>query len=100
MQIDLAHQIAQNVAENRFELKLDGHIAVLEYIERRSKIIFTHTGVPPEHKGRGVGAALAQHALEYAREKRLSVIPLCPFVAAYMRRNPQYLDLLDPGIAV
>ena len=34
--------------------------------------------------------------LEYARQERLNVVPLCPFVASYIRRHQEYLDLVSP----
>lgn len=78
----------------RFEVQLDGHTAELTYQRVGEKIIFTHTGVPPALEGRGVGGALARAGLEYARAEELVVRPLCPFVAAYIARHPEYADLV------
>jgi predicted GNAT family acetyltransferase len=75
---------------HRFELEKDGHLAVLEYQLAGRKIIFTHAGVPKSIEGQGIGSRLARAGLEYARSQTLTVVPLCPFVAAYIRRHPEY----------
>jgi predicted GNAT family acetyltransferase len=86
--------IIHNPEENRFELTLDGHLAVLDYIMKGDIIIFTHTGVPPAIEGGNVGVKLAQTGLEYARENRLGVRSKCWFVSKYLQRHPEYQDLL------
>lgn len=59
-------------------------------------IVFMHTEVPESLEGQGVGSALVRGALEHAREQGYGVAPLCPFVAAYIRRHPEYQDLVLP----
>ncbi|WP_369054704.1 GNAT family N-acetyltransferase [Kineococcus terrestris] len=56
-------------------------------------IVFTHTEVDPAFEGRGVGGALVRAALDDARARGLRVMPLCPFVEAWIRRHPDYADL-------
>jgi hypothetical protein len=90
--------IRDNPDRHRFELDLgDGAIAIAEYNLLRGKIVFTHTEVPPKHEGQGIGSALIRHALSSARERRLQVIPICPFFAAYIKKHPEEQDLLDPA---
>ena len=86
--------VTHNPEENRFELTLDGHLAVLDYIMMGDIIIFTHTGVPPEIEGGNVGVKLAQTGLEYARQNGLGVRSKCWFVSKYLKRHPEYQDLL------
>jgi predicted GNAT family acetyltransferase len=57
-------------------------------------ITFTHTEVPPELNGRGIGSTLVRGALEQVRFRGLKVVPKCPFVAAYMGKHPEFNDLL------
>jgi len=54
-----------------------------------------HTEVPDAIEGRGVGSALARTALNDARANGLTVVPSCPFVSAYIKRHPAYLDIVD-----
>jgi predicted GNAT family acetyltransferase len=58
-------------------------------------IIFTHTGVPPAIEGRGIGSKLVETGLDYARENGLKVRSTCWFVSKYIRRNPEYQDLIE-----
>jgi predicted GNAT family acetyltransferase len=90
--------IRDNPERHRFEADLgDGSLAVAEYTLPAGKIMFTHTEVPPAHEGEGIGSALIRFALASARERKLQVIPICPFFAAYMKKHPEEQDLLDPA---
>lgn len=82
--------IENNPAEKRFQVEVDGHLAQLQYIETAHNITFTHTEVPEELEGQGIGSRLAKHALDYAVEHELRIIPVCPFVASYIRRHAEY----------
>ena len=50
--------------------------------------------VPPKYEGRGIGKELVQGVLEDIRRKKLKVVPQCPFVATYIRRHPEWMDLV------
>lgn len=89
-------EIRDNAAEHRFETDLgDGLLAFAEYKLVPGKVIFTHTEVPPAHEGKGIGSALIRFALAAARDRGLTVVPLCPFFAAYMQKHAEVQDLLD-----
>ncbi|HMM41439.1 MAG TPA: GNAT family N-acetyltransferase [Thermomicrobiales bacterium] len=90
--------VVDNPTASRFELSVDGQMAVAEYQIAGTMIVFTHTEVPPSLEGRGVGSALARGALDAARERGLSIFPLCPFMESYVRRHREYLDLVNPSI--
>ncbi len=87
-------KVVDNPAAGRFEARLDGHLAVIEYYNAPGQIIFTHTGVPKAIAGRGVGSKMARTVLEYARSVGLKVVPRCPFVAGYIKSHPEYQDLV------
>ena len=91
MDVDVVH----NAEERRFQIEAGTELAVLEYQRVRDRIIFTHTGVPQALQGRGIGAALARSGLEHARAEGLTVKPLCPFVAAYIAKHPEYRALVQ-----
>lgn len=93
---DTRLNIVDNPDEHRFEADLgDGSLALAEYKLVPGKIIFTHTEVPPAHEGKGIGSALIRFALAAARDRGLTVVPLCPFFAAYMKKHAEVQDLLD-----
>ena len=87
--------VSHNQARNRFELTVEGHLAVLDYMMSGEIIIFTHTGVPPVIGGRGLGSKLVKTGLDYARENGLKVRSLCWFVSKYIRLHPEYQMLLS-----
>ena len=90
--------IRDNVEKRRFEADLgDGSFALAEYDLREGKLVLTHTKVPKAHEGQGIGSALVRFALRSARERGLRVVPICPFVAAYIKRHAEEQDLLDPA---
>jgi len=79
---------------HRFVADCDGHVAELQYAERDAATLdFHHTFVPPEFRGGGVAGVLTAHALDWARASGKKVRPSCPYVAAYLRRHPEYADL-------
>ena len=87
--------IRHNEQDSQFETTVDGHTGYVAYdLEDPDRIVFTHTIVPDALSGRGVGGALAKHALDYAREKNLKVLPQCSYIAAYIKRHKEYEDLL------
>jgi hypothetical protein len=91
-----SYTVRDNPEKRRFEIDLgDGSFAVAEYTLPEGKIMFTHTEVPPEHGGKGLGTKLIEFALSSARERGLKVIPICPFFAAYMQRHSEVQDLLE-----
>lgn len=89
--------IRNNTEQHRFEADLDGQLAVVEYIDRGQRIVYTHTEVPRGHEGQGIGSQLARHVLDYARAAGKTVLPLCPYIGAYIRRHPEYHDLVLAG---
>jgi predicted GNAT family acetyltransferase len=94
--IDL--NIRDNPDKHRFEADLgDGRFAIAQYRLIDGVIVFTHTEVPPQHEGHGIGSALIRFALNSARERGLKVVPICPFFAAYFSSHSEEQDLLDPG---
>jgi Predicted acetyltransferase len=85
--------VTHNPAEDRFETWIDGQLSKLDYMLDGGTIVMTHVGVYPEQRGQGVAGKLTQVALEYAKENSLRVIPMCPYIATYIHRNPQYIEL-------
>jgi predicted GNAT family acetyltransferase len=89
-------EIANNVAERRWEARLGGELAgYAEYGESPSRVVFTHTVVEPEFEGRGIGSALARSALDAAVAAGKRIVPYCPFIGAYLRRHHEFDAHID-----
>lgn len=87
--------VVDNADEQRFELPVEERVAFINYRITGDAIVMAHTEVPQELEGQGVGSALVQGALDLARQRHQHVVPSCPFVSAYIRRHPDYLDLVS-----
>lgn len=84
-----------NPAAHRFEALIDGQVAaVAEYNLLQNGVLFTHTEVFAEHEGKGLGSGIAKFALDAVRARGVHAIPVCQFIAGYIRRHPEYQDLV------
>jgi predicted GNAT family acetyltransferase len=90
----MTDDVRDNAAEDRFELEVEGHLAVAYYRLSPGLVTFTHTEVPPALGGRGVGSRLIAGALENVRVRGLKVAAKCEFVAAYLGKHKEYGDLI------
>lgn len=81
-------------AAHVFSAELDGHCGVIDYALSDGVMTITHTGVPDAIEGRGVAAELTRVALDTARAAGWKVVPACPYTAAFVRRHPEYGDLI------
>ena len=87
--------LSDNPAAHRFELRRGGLVlAHSEYNLLKDSVMFTHTEVLPQHEREGLGSTLVKFSLDDVRRRGLHVIPVCPFVAAYIRQHREYLDLV------
>ncbi|NLZ17435.1 MAG: N-acetyltransferase [Desulfobulbaceae bacterium] len=87
-------QVIHNSAKQRYELPMDGALALLEYKEQgKDVLVFTHTFVPPELRGKNIAAILTRFALDDARSQGKKVHPQCTYVDSFIRRNQEYADL-------
>lgn len=91
---DAKPTIADNAAQQRYEIALDGHVAFLTYRRRNDSIVLVHTEVPAAFRGRGFGQLLARHALDEARKHGKQVTVKCPFVTSWLERHPEYNDIV------
>jgi hypothetical protein len=92
--------VRDNPTELRYELLLDGRlVGETRYRTEPGLIVLVHTEIDPSVEGRGLGALLVRGELDDIRARGLGVVPHCPFVAAYIRRHPEYSDLVvdDPA---
>jgi Predicted acetyltransferase len=90
--------VRDNPEKNRYEAITGKTVAAfVDYRLLRQRVVLVHTEVERAFTGRGVGRRLAQAVLDDIRARGLTVTPICPFMAAFIRRHPAYADLVSSG---
>lgn len=96
-EISVEPMVAQQSDQNRYEISLDGEsVGRIEYLDRGKQRIFYHTEVDDRFSGRGLASTLVAHALRGTRTTGKRVVPVCPFVAEYVRNGTEFTDVTDP----
>ena len=80
--------VINNTAENRYELETAGHLSVADYHLSGTTLSITHVGVPEALRGQGIAAKVMEGVVADAKERRLTIMPVCSYAAAYLKRNP------------
>ena len=93
---DAVVPIELDMPSGRLAIRAGDKVAILAFHLRGSVLSLIHTEVPTTLRGKGVAGALARAVLDYARAHRMTVKPFCPFVGRYIRRHPEFQDLVDP----
>lgn len=90
----MSRAVQHNQSAQRFEWTEDGILSELDYELQNGVMSILHTGVPEAVGGRGIAADLAKAAFDTAREQGWLVRPVCSYVAAYIKKHPEYQALL------
>ena len=95
------YKLIDNEEKHRYEFQIDGKIAEIDYIKSNNgEIYLVHTEVPTSLGGKGVGSQLAEKALADIERQGLRLVPLCPFVAGYIRKHPEWKRIVMRGIHI
>ena len=86
--------VRDNKALSRFELDVEGDVAFANYRLAPSAVIITHTKTPRALRGRGIASELVKGALALIRADGHKVIAGCGFVVDYLRKHPEYADMV------
>ena len=89
------YQLIDNKENNKYEFHVNGFNPKIQYRKTGGKIFLTHTEVPVELQGKGIGNLLIKEVLEDIRQKELKLVSICPFVAAYIKRHPEWSFLVS-----
>lgn len=89
----MAETLIDNVARSRFELGADGASGFIDYRRLGATLYLNHAEVPAALSGRGLGTHLVEATLDLVRARNERIVPVCPFIKAYIRRHPAYADL-------
>lgn len=90
--------ITHNTSNNRFETVIDGITAYVEYEKFPGGLDLVHTIVPKPIGGKGVAADLVKHALDYAAQNGLKIIPTCSYIRVYVDRHKDAYGYLEQVI--
>ena len=102
------YKLIDNEEKHRYEFQIDGKIAEIDYIKssngeiylERIRVYLVHTEVPASLGGKGVGSQLAEKALADIERQGLRLVPLCPFVAGYIHKHPEWKRIVMRGIHI
>jgi predicted GNAT family acetyltransferase len=95
----VSRNVDDNPRESRYELRVDGDlVGWSEYRPAGDSVVVAHTEIDPQRAGEGLGSELVRGTLDHIRASGKTVIPSCPFTAEYIRRHPEYVDLVEPGL--
>ena len=88
-------KVQDNPDGHRFEIIVDGELGgFAAYRLRDGVVVITHSEVDPAYQGQGVGGELVRQTLDQLRERGATVVPACPFFAAYLRKHHEYDDII------
>ncbi len=96
----MSYQLIDNEKLKQYEFHIEEFIPRIEYIKAQKQIFLTHTEIPNFLAGKGVGAELVKQTLEDIKQKDLTLVPLCPFVALYIKRHQKWRKLVLKGIII
>jgi predicted GNAT family acetyltransferase len=88
------NQVRDNTAQSRFELDVEGGVAFANYRRTPSAVVITHTETPRSLRGRGIASELVHGALQRIRADGRKVVAGCGFVVDYLRKHPEFADLV------
>ncbi|AGC75617.1 hypothetical protein LX97_00309 [Nonlabens dokdonensis] len=96
----IQYALKENESQKKYYFEIEEHVAFIEYIKAQGNIYLTHTEVPKELEGRGIASNLVLKVLEEIDQNEWRLIPLCPFVATYIKRHPEWKKLVYRGINI
>lgn len=89
--------VTHNEADARFEIAVAGERAgFTAYVDDGDSRIFFHTEVDDAYAGQGLAAILVRQALDETRAAGLAVVPVCPYVARYVKSHHDWDDIVRP----
>ena len=91
--------VADNADKDRYEITVGGELAgIAQYVRRGGRRYFVHTEIDPRFEGQGLGSQLASAALGLAKQAGEPIVPLCPFIAGYIDKHPEWEEIVDRAL--
>lgn len=90
------YEVHHDPEQGKFYVREDGKEALMSYKTMEDNLlVYNHTYVPQELRGKGLAGKVVKTALEYARAEGYKVVPGCSYVRNYLERHPEYRDVVD-----
>ena len=87
--------VADNPGERRYEAFVgETRAGFADYHAQPGLVTIMHTEIDPAFEGKGVGSRFVREMLADIRRREAKVLPVCPFVRAFLQRHPEYADLV------
>ena len=87
-------KVLDNPDRSRFELEEQGLVAFADYRLQGERVVIPHVEAPPALRGTGAAGRLMTGLLEMIRDRGQKVVPVCPYAVAFIRRHPEFQDLV------
>ena len=95
------YELIDNEERRQYEFHIGKYVPKIEYIKTKNgEIYLTHTEVPVALEGKGVGSQLAEKVLKDIEKQELRLVPLCPFIAGYIQKHPDWRRIVMRGINI
>ena len=95
------YELIDNEERHQYEFHIGKYVPKIEYIKTKNgEIYLTHTEVPVALEGKGVGSQLAEKVLKDIEKQELRLGPLCPFIAGYIQKHPDWRRIVMRGINI
>ena len=95
------YELIDNTENHQYEFHIGKLVPTIEYSKSKNgEIYLTHTEVPVQLEGKGVGSQLVEKVLKDIERQELRLVPLCPFVAGYIKKHPDWRRIVMKGINV
>jgi hypothetical protein len=89
-------EVRDNPEARRYELEVDGQVAVMTYNLNPPQLMITETLVPEALEGRGLASRLAAAVVADVRARGLVLLPVCPYLAGWLQKHPEHADVVHP----
>ncbi|GHA88630.1 GNAT family N-acetyltransferase [Streptomyces termitum] len=84
-------------ARHRYEIRVEGALAgFTSFRDREDRRVFFHTEIDDAYAGQGLAGILVRHALDDVRATGRRIVPVCPYVAKFLKKHEEFADLTDP----
>lgn len=99
--METEYKLVDNTDLHQYEFPIADPPPRIEYMISKGGLIYlNHTEVPPDMEGKGVASALVLAALRDIDRRGMKLVPMCPYVASYIRRHPEWKRLIADGFGV